>query len=210
MVIAMKKGKLLILTLLLTAGQTRAQEIFTEETPPAAVQLHTNIVYDALACPNIGVEIQTDLGLAWQLDYTGAWWNNDGRHRYFSNYFFMTEMRYYLAKPVMEMPYYGHHIGMYGQMATFDFEFGGKGYMSRDLDFSFAVGLSYGYSKRLSRRWNIDCTVGFGFIHAQYDSYVPQEDGEGYRRTETRRLNFFGPTKVEAKLVYNINYSNNK
>lgn len=187
---------------------TKAQEIYRMESSPAAVQLHTNGLYDLALCPSAGIEIQTDLGIAWQLDYVGAWWNNDAKHRYFSNYAFQTEIRYYLESPTMSFPYTGHHVGIYGQMATFDFEFGGVGYMSRDLDFSYGIGLSYGYVFILNRHWSLDVTAGVGNFIGMYDVYKPSETG--YLRIETRKLNFWGPTKLEATLVWNINAKNNK
>lgn len=185
-----------------------AQEIYRTETAPATVQLRTNGLYDLALCPNIGVEIQTDLGLAWQLDYVGAWWNNDGRHRYFSNYAFQTEIRYYLNSRKTGMTYNGHHVGLYGQMATYDFEFGGKGYQSRDLDYTFGIGGAYGYRFPLSSRWALDLTVGLGYFQSRYDAYDPTE--HGYRKTDTHRLTFWGPTRLEAAFVWNINGKNNK
>ena len=37
-----------------------------------ALQLRTNGLYDLALCPNIGMEFQTNLGLAFQIDYIGA------------------------------------------------------------------------------------------------------------------------------------------
>lgn len=197
-----------MVAMMLAITSVRAQEVFRMEGHPATVQLRTNGVYDLLASPNIGIEIQTDLGLAWQLDYTGAWWNNDDKHRYFSNYAFETELRYYLASQVMDFPYTGHHVGIYGQLATFDFEFGGKGKLSRDLDMTMGIGASYGYTKAVGKRLSIDFTLGIGFLHSRYDNYRPNREEEGYSRLETRELNFVGPTKLEVTLVWNINAKN--
>ncbi len=197
-----------IIMAVISVATTKAQEIYRVESAPAAVQLRTNGLFDLALCPNIGLEIQTDLGVAWQLDYTGAWWNNDEKHRYFSNYAFQTELRYYLDSRESEFPYAGHHVGVYGQMATFDFEFGEKGYQARDLDRAFGIGASYGYVFRLSRHWSLDLTMGVGYFVGKYDTYVPMEDG--YKREETRRKAFFGPTKLEATLVWNLNVKNNK
>ena len=197
-----------LMMVMMTVTTTQAQEVYRLESAPAAVQLRTNGLYDFALCPNVGLEIQTDLGIAWQLDYVGAWWNNDTKHRYFSNYAFQTELRYYLASPKMSFPYTGHHVGLYGQMATYDFEFGGTGYMSRDLDFSFGIGVSYGYSIPLNRHWSLDLTAGIGYFQSKYDVYNPSDTG--YRRTETRRLKFWGPTKLEASFVWNINAKNDK
>lgn len=201
-----------IIMAVISVATTKAQEIYRVESAPAAVQLRSNGLYDLALCPNIGIEIQTDLGLAWQLDYIGAWWNNDGKHRYFSNYAFQTELRYYLASTKMAFSYTGHHVGLYGQMITYDFEFGGTGYQSRDLDYTFGIGAAYGYSFPLSKRWSLDLTIGMGYFQSRYDVYHPEEKHtrNGYRRDETRRLKFWGPTRLEATFVWNINSFNDK
>lgn len=188
-----------------TAG---AQALFSLNKEHAAVALRSNAVYDLLASPNIGVEIQTDCGIAWQLDYTGAWWNSYTRNRFWSNYIFQTEARYYLASRLMDTPYFGHHLGAYAQLGTYDFEFGGEGRLCRDLDMTVGIGASYGYSMAVSRSLNVDFTIGIGFLHSRYDIYRPSREGDGYQRTETRQLNFFGPTKLEVALVWNINAKN--
>lgn len=194
------------------AFTAKAQEIYKLESAPAAVQLRTNGLYDLALCPNVGLEIQTDLGLAWQLDYIGAWWNSPSRNRFFSNYAFQTELRYYLESPKQTFPYTGHHVGFYGQMITYDFEFGGTGYQSRDLDMTFGIGASYGYSFPLSQNWSIDLTVGLGYFQSRYDEYDPRKIyGENhFVRRETRRLKFWGPTKLEATFIWNINSKNDK
>ena len=201
-----------IIMAVISVATTKAQEIYRVESAPAAVQLRSNGLYDLALCPNIGIEIQTDLGIAWQLDYIGAWWNSPSRNRFFSNYAFQTEIRYYLASPKMTFPYTGHHVGLYGQMITYDFEFGGTGYQSRDLDYTFGIGASYGYSFPLSKRWSLDLTIGLGYFQSRYDEYDPMDvyDGKHFIKKETRRLTFWGPTKLEATFVWNINSFNDK
>ena len=201
-----------IIMAVISVATTKAQEIYRIESAPAAVQLRSNGLYDLALCPNIGIEIQTDLGLAWQLDYIGAWWNSPSRNRFFSNYAFQTEIRYYLASPKMTFPYTGHHVGLYGQMITYDFEFGGTGYQSRDLDYTFGIGASYGYSFPLSKRWSLDLTIGLGYFQSRYDEYDPRDiyGEKHFIHKETRRLKFWGPTKLEATFVWNINSFNDK
>lgn len=188
---------------------SNAQEVFVKESASAAVQLRTNGLFDLALCPNIGIEIQTDIGLAWQLDYMGAWWNSDVSHHYYSNYALQTEIRYYLNRNKISFPYTGHHVGLYGEMITYDFEFGETGYMCRRLDDTFSIGASYGYSIPLSKRWTIDFTAGIGYFHTQYDVYDPNNRGT-YTRRETRKKSLFIPTKLEATFVWNINTKNNK
>ncbi len=170
----------------------------------AAIQLRTNTIFDLALCPNIGLEVQTSTGFAWQLDYVGAWWNNDSRHRYYSNYGLQTELRYYLNKNKEDgIPFYSHHVGLYGQTVTYDFEFGGTGWQSPHFNYSYGVGISYGYSLAISNKLGLDLTAGIGYFTSKYYEYEPKRT-DGYLKTDTRRLNYFGPTKLEATIVWNI------
>ena len=163
-------------------------------------QLRSNIICDLALCPNIGVAIQHG---AYELsaDYIGAWWNHDATHHYFSNYALQTEVRYYPGQK-KEMHGYnvGRHIGIYGQMTTYDFEFGGTGYMCKKLNQSWGCGAAFGYQLYLTQDLNLDLTAGVGFFHTQYDRYIP--GNENYYRTNIRKKDFFGPTKLEATLVW--------
>ncbi len=200
-----------VLLLMAFVIPSEGQTVYAVDDKPTTVQLRTNAIYWLALSPNISVELQTNLGMAFVAEYTGAWWNDYTRNRFFRNYIFQTEGRYYLDKGKMNTPYYGHHIGIYGQMGTYDFEFGGRGRICRDLEMTFGVGISYGYSIPVSRHFNIDLTVGIGYLHSRYDEYMPAPDSDsGYRKIETRKLNFLGPTKLEASLVWNINTKNEK
>lgn len=201
-------GRSLAILAVATAGTAQAQEIYRVEDNTAAVQLRTNTVYDLVLCPNIGMEIQTDLGLAWQLDYVGTWINNHSRNRYFSNYGLQTELRYYFGSQKHLMPYRGFHIGGYFQMATYDFEFGGTGYQCSDLGKTMGGGLSGGYALRLNRNLSLDFTAGFGYLTSRYTAYEPYAGW--YRPTHYRKLTWIGPTKLEVSLVWNINKKNNQ
>ena len=197
-----------LMLMLLSVKTASAQEVYVLEEKPLTVQLRTNALYWAALSPNIGIELQTDMGYAFLADYVGAWWNSNKNHRYWSNYAFHVEGRYYIGHNKQATPYYGHHVGLYGIMATYDFEFGSKGYQSNDLSKTWSVGVSYGWSKVLDKNFTIDFTVGLGYIQSKYDIYVPKDDK--YIRTNSKKFTFFGPSKLEASLVWNINNKNYK
>ncbi len=186
---------------------TAAAEAQNQDKIPATVQLRTNTVYDLALCPNIGIEIQMNNGFAWQVDYVGAWWNNDTRHKYYSNYGLQAEMRYYIGSIKTCHPYSGHHIGIYGQTVTYDFEFGGTGWQSPHFNDSYGAGVSYGFTLPVSKKFFFDFTAGIGFFKSKYAVYEPKRTG-GYLKTDYRRLNYFGPTKIEATIVWNITDNN--
>lgn len=169
------------------------------------IQLRTNSLYYLAASPNVGMEIQTDMGIAWQFDYIGAWWNSFKTNRFWSNYAFQTEFRYYHSSRKQKMPYTGHHYGVYAQLVTYDFELGGKGVMCDDLDKTFGVGISYGYTKPITPRLSIDFTAGVGYVQSRYQQYIPNADNSWYSKTNSGTFRGFLPAKIEISLVWNLN-----
>lgn len=167
------------------------------------VNFRTNAVYDILGCTNIGVELQTGGGFALLTDYTGAWWHSKGKNRFLENYGFQVEGRYYIGTEKKDAPFWGHHVGAYAQMVTFDYEFGKKGRQSANLDDSYGIGVCYGYSRPLTRSLSADFTIGAGFFYSRYDEYNPKNNG--YVLEGKRKLSFIGPTRIEATLVWHIN-----
>lgn len=183
-------------------------EVHEESTAPT-FQLRTNGLYDLALSPNIGLEWQSSFGMAFQFDYVGAWWNSPSKNRFFSNYGFQTEIRYYFKHKNTANPFRGLHAGVYGQMATFDFEFGGEGVQCPNLDDAWGLGLSGGYTLPISRRWAIDFVLGLGYFTAKYATYDPSVDSNGrFRQNGTKRLKFFGPTKLEVSFVWSLNKDN--
>ena len=167
-----------------------------------ALQLRTNLLYDLGLCPNIGLEVQGQNGFALQLDYIGAWWYNDVKNRYWNNYGFQMEGRYYFSSGKDNFPLRGHHIGVYGQLLTYDFEFSGTGYASPKFGDTYGIGASYGYSFRLGDDFHLDCTVGLGYFQTIYGKYVPRNGS--YYYIEHRKKTWLGPTKAEVALVWNV------
>ena len=100
-----------------------------ETSKPFYMALKTNMLYDVLAVPNIGVEFY--LGKNWSIsgNWMYGWWKKNSSHRYWRIYGGDLAVRYWLGKKANEKPLTGHHIGIYGQAFTYDFEWGGKGYM---------------------------------------------------------------------------------
>lgn len=164
---------------------------------PFYMAVKTNLVYDVLLVPNMGAEFY--VGKNWSVggNWMYAWWKSDRRHNYWRIYGGDLELRYWLSGKSGMKPLVGHHIGVYGQMLTYDFELGGRGYLGGK--WSYGGGLSYGYSLPLSGRLNMDFTLGFGYLGGLCKEYLPV--GVHYVWQKTRKLNWFGPTKVEITLV---------
>lgn len=187
-----------------------------ETSKPFYMALKTNMLYDVLAVPNIGVEFY--LGKNWSIsgNWMYGWWKKNSSHRYWRIYGGDLAVRYWLGKKANEKPLTGHHIGIYGQAFTYDFEWGGKGYMGGEpggtlwAKTNYAAGVEYGYSLPVANRLNIDFTLGVGYWGGKYYEYIPL-DGH-YVWQATKKRHWFGPTKAEISLVWLLGKgnSNNK
>lgn len=183
-----------------------------ESEKPFYMDVKTNMLYDILAVPNIGVEFH--LGRNWSVsaNWMYSWWSSDRRHNYWRLYGGELGVRKWFGKQASAKPLTGHHLGVYGQVFTYDFELGGKGYIGgapgKTLwdEPNYAVGIEYGYSLPIAKRLNIDFTVGLGYWGGVYYVYQPI-DGH-YVWESTRERHWFGPTKAEISLVWLLGRGN--
>lgn len=166
--------------------------------------IKTNLVSDALASPNIGVEV----GLApkWSLDVTGQinLWNiREHRWRHWA---VQPEARYWFCRRFM-----GHFLGLHavggvynvGNIGT-DFRFLGSDFGKlRDRRYegwAAGLGIAYGYNWVLGRHWGIEAEAGLGWLYTRYSTYPCTSCG---RKLESgRHHNYFGPTKAAINIVY--------
>ena len=175
------------------------------QAPPVAsyFALKSNLLYDALLVPNLSLE--ASIGSGWTLGAGGmlAWWSKDAKHRYWRIYGGDLEIRKYFGTLSKSKPLQGHHLGIYGDFLTYDFEFGAKGYQSKA---TYAAGIKYGYSHPIANRLNLDFALGIGYLHSNYKTYVPRDGCYVYQETKKRK--WLGPTQAEISLVWLIGKGN--
>lgn len=200
------------------------EEIEIEESPmvtttdagcrPFYMALKTNMLYDALALPNLGAEFY--LGRGWTVGANAmyGWWSNNNRHRYWRAYGADIAVRRYFGSRAEEKPLTGHHLGLFAGAVTYDFEFGHTGYMGGKPGgnifdrCNYMGGIEYGYSLPVGRRLNIDFSIGLGYLGGKYVKYEPCEGTNDYIWKSTHRLGWFGPVKAEISLVWLIGCDN--
>ena len=165
--------------------------------------LKSNLLYDALLVPNLSLE--ASIGSGWTLGAGGmlAWWSKDAKHRYWRIYGGDLEIRKYFGTLSKSKPLQGHHLGIYGDFLTYDFEFGAKGYQSKA---TYAAGIKYGYSHPIANRLNLDFALGIGYLHSNYKTYVPRDGCYVYQ--ETKKQKWLGPTQAEISLVWLLGKGN--
>lgn len=193
-------------------------EVETVETVPAEASkpfymaLKTNMLYDAAADPNIGIEFYLGKNLSIGANWMYAWWSKSNKHRYWRTYGGDIELRWWFGKKAHEKPLTGHHLGAYFQALTYDIQFGGKGYMAGKPGCpmwdraTIGGGISYGYSLPIARRLNIDFELGVGYLGGKYLKYTVIDDHNVWQETKMRH--WFGPTKLEVSLVWLLGNGN--
>ena len=179
---------------------------------PFYMAVKSNMLHDVLALPSVGVEFYVGKNMSVVGNWTYGWWDTDRRHRYWRAYGGDLALRWWFGKAAHEKPLTGHHLGVYGGVFTYDFEWGGTGYMGGRPGHSLwdrwlvNAGIEYGYSLPVSRRINIDFTIGLGYVGGQYYKYRPSN---GYYVYEsTHKVHYFGPAKVEVSFVWLIGCGN--
>ena len=170
--------------------------------PPVrpVVAVKTNLLYDAGLLPNVGVEVPLGRGWSVGAEWMYAWWGGRAHHRYWRTYGGDLEVRKYFGRRASERLLSGHHLGLYGQMTTYDFRLRGKGYLNDR--WSWGAGIEYGYSLPVGRRLNLDFGLGIGYLGGEYETYRPMDGC--YVWQQTKSLRWFGPTKAEVSLVWLI------
>ena len=179
---------------------------------PFYMSLKTNLLYDAALVSNIGAEFYLGKGWSVGANWMYAWWNSNKRHNYWRIYGGELDIRKYFGRRAQTKPLTGHHLGIYGQAFTYDFETGHKGYIGGKPGgtlwdkLNYAIGVEYGYSLPISRRLNLDFTLGVGYWGGEYHEYIPS-DGH-YVWQSTKQRHWFGPTKAEVSLIWLIGRGN--
>ena len=169
------------------------------------VAVKTNLLYDAAATINAGVEI----GLApkWTLDlsanYNGWTLSHD---RKWKHWLVQPEARYWLCDR-----FSGHFFGVHAVGGQYNIgglknglKFLGTDF-SRLSDYRFqgwmaGGGVAYGYAWVLGRYWNLEAEIGVGYVYSKYDQFKCAGCGE---KIETGKSHhYFGPTKAAINLIY--------
>ena len=176
------------------------------------MDIRTDMLYDAALVPNLGVDFYLGRNISVGGNWQYAWWSKDSRHRYWRLYGGDINARWWFGSVAHEKPLSGHHLGVYAQMLTYDFEFGDKGYMAGKPGgniwerASWGAGVEYGFSLPIARYFNIDFTLGVGYLGGTCLDYRVIDDH--YVWQATKRRHWFGPTKAEISLVWLLGNGN--
>lgn len=183
-------------------------EVEEEETiefkrrKPLYLAVKSNLLYDAAVIPNIGAEIGLWKGFTLSGSYQNIWLRDKAWTRWYRVEGFEFGVNKYFNKD--GHPFRGHHIGIYGQMLTWDITINGRGYLAER--WAYGGGVSYGYTLSIGRRFNLDFEIGVGYLTGKMHEYIPQD---GHRVWQSLKpFNWIGPTKIGVTLQWLIGRDN--
>lgn len=182
--------------------------LFLTITWPLASQniaLKSNLIYDATATLNLGVEAR--FAPKWTVDLSGNYNPfSFGGNKKWKHWMLQPEVRYWFCE-AFNSHFIGAHLlgGVFNTgnvnapsfLSIFPTD---KGY--RYEGEYFGAGLSYGYHHILSPRWSLEYSLGLGWVHSNYDKYDCPHCGD-HIKSDTK--DFFGVTKAAVSLIYLIN-----
>ena len=181
---------LVVLGFLAFAGTAHAQK--------AAVK--TNALYWATATPNVGLEFA--VAPRWTIEVAGGYnpWTFNKEENIKAKHFLVTpEVRYWFCEA-----FQGHYIGLNGNYTQFNISgipFIKKLEESRIQGWAAGAGLNYGYAFPISRRWNMEFTIGLGLWYTEYDKFERRKCGL-FQEYVSRYA--FGPTDLGISFIYMI------
>ena len=176
-----------------------------ERLPSEPEQLYrfavrTNVLYDAMLLPTLGVEWRVNRDLGVKLDGSLSWWG--GEHGKVQKIWMLSpEVRWYLLR---DKRFYAGVSGNYGEYNVYKYMLGGV--LSKDTGYQgkcWNVGLTLGYQLYLSRSFSIDFNLGLGYTRSEYDSYGVTDGVRVYKERNNNK-HFWGPTQAGISLVWTI------
>ena len=187
------------------AAEEAARRIQDEPRPsapekPYCVAVRTNVLYDAVLLPTIGVEWRVNPDWGVKLDGSLAWWGSS-KDKVQKMWLLNPEVRRYLLR---DRRFYVGASGSYGEYNIYKYPLGSL--FSKDTGYQGSVwsaGLTAGYQLYLSRHFSVDFNLGLGYTRPEYDSYG-LTDGVRVYKAKDQSKNFWGPTQAGISLVWTI------
>lgn len=171
---------------------------------PYCLALRTNLLYDAMLLPTLGVEWRVNHRWGIRLDGSLSHWGGD-RGEVQKIWMLSPEVRYYLLR---DRRFY---VGLSANYAEYNL-YGylpGK-FLPDDTGYQghlWSAGLSAGYRLPLWRCLSADFNLALGYTRSAYDSFTAPY-GVRVIKQRDRKKNLWGPTQTGISLVWTI--GNNK
>ena len=197
----MKINRLVLFVVLIcTTFALNAQEQHRIEDKGAVVGVKTNIPYWGTATFNAGVEVR--LAKKWTLELEAGLNPFDGKKddgsygRSLKHLRLHPELRYWFCES-----FHKHFLGLHIPYLLYNVSdvklLGVEN--ERSQGGGMGGGVSYGYQWLLSEHWNLEATVGVGYLYLDYDKYPCANCGS---KIESGHKHYFGPTQAAISIMY--------
>lgn len=171
-----------------------AQQYIPKTYTPEVFGLKTNVLYWAMATPNIEMEFYIGQRVSLNIEgaYTWGWFLPEDKAYHLWNA--GGEVRVWLKG---QKKFIGHFFGVYASAGQYDFKFGQHGNQG---DF-YSAGITYGYTLPIRKKFNIEFSLGLGFISYSNNKYE-YVNGQNFSVEKTDNNMFYGPTKAKVALLW--------
>lgn len=167
---------------------------------PYCFAVRTNVLYDALLLPSLGVEWRINRALGLKLDGSFARWGDD-RGKVQKIWALSPEVRWYLLP---DKRFYAGASANYGEYNVYKYVVGSL--VSKDTGYQgdlWGAGLTAGYQLYLSRGFSVDFHLGLGYTRLEYDRFTVT-DRTRVVTGKDKAKNLWGPTQAGISLVWTM------
>jgi len=174
------------------ASKDEAATLLTDKTRATSLSLRANLLRWTTLTPDLGLEWR--INSTWAILVHGSWtdWRWNDRDRRYALWEVSPELRWYFGEKKT------WHVGAMGKVGHFNYKFSETGKQG-DI---YGGGLTGGYKLPLGKRLALDCSLGLGYLRADYEEYVV-EDGVCVRAGKGSK-NWWGPINAEVTLAWRI------
>jgi len=168
-------------------------------TQAQALALKTNLPYWLTTTPNIGVEWAVNNRYTVELSGGYNPWTFLPDYMSLRHYQILPEVRYWFAGP-----FFHHFLGIHGVYSRYNigrikFISPLKEHVYKGND--YGGGITYGYQMPVGNRWNLEFSIGAGYLYRDYDKYLCIECED---RLDHHKKHYFGITKATVAIIYFI------
>ena len=158
--------------------------------------LRTNLLHWVAGVPNVGFEYKPTKSIGLLLNGGWSHWTGETASKQHRVWYIAPELRYYLGDAKKRW-----YLGLEGHAGQFNLKLNDTG---RQADF-IGGGLTGGYKLTLSRVFDLDFNIGFGYAELMdYEKYT-QTNGVYVRTQPTETKDYWGLTQAGISLVWKIN-----
>ncbi|MCD8270721.1 MAG: DUF3575 domain-containing protein [Parabacteroides sp.] len=196
----MKKKLIFLISLFVIPLISFAEEKLNEKKG-TKVGIKTNLLYwGVMSTFNLGTEFR--LARHWTLDFEAGLNPFDGKNddgsfgKSLKHLRVHPEARYWFCE-VFHSHFFGLHVP-YLLYNVSDIKLLGIE-NERHQGWGAGAGISYGYSWLFSKYWNLEASVGVGYLYLESEKYSCTNCG---RKIETVKKHYFGATQAAINLIY--------